>query len=174
LRSDPLAPRSGERVRERGLRTIALTLLSLAACSASSAPGASDSTPIQSPADSTGGYIVATLPPGMGTARATLYDSTGQSELASFVADAPGAPLSFWWRTAPGQTTRVALRDDTGAPYTYDLASTYTQVADPYEPNDAMDAAAPMPDGGQMTAFLFAGRGEGTTDPTAYDHYFPF
>ena len=113
---------------------------------------------IQSPDDSTGGYVLATVAPGMGTVRATIYDGTGGAALASFVADAPGAALSFWWTSAPGQKTRIALRDDGGAPYTYELTSSYTQVADPYEPNDVMDAAAPMPDGGQMSAYLFAGR----------------
>jgi hypothetical protein len=105
----------------------------------------------------------------MGTVRATLYGA-GNTELASFVADAPGAGLSFWWSSAPAETTRVALRDDGGAAYTYDLTTSYTQVADTFEPNDAMDTAAPMPDGGQMSAFLFSG----ATDPAAYDDYFRF
>jgi hypothetical protein len=106
----------------------------------------------------------------MGTVRATLYDAAGNTERASFVADAPGSGLSFWWSTAPAQTTRVALRDDGGAAYTYQLTTNYTQVADTVEPNDAMDAAAPMPDGGQMSAFLFSGK----PDPATYDDYFRF
>ena len=110
----------------------------------------------------------------MGTVRATIYDGTGGTALASFVADAPGAALSFCWASASGQQTRIALRDDGGASYTYELTSSYTQVADPYEPNDGMDAAAPMPDGGQMSAFLFAGRRGGTNDPAAYDDYYRF
>jgi len=171
--SDPLAPRSGERARERGRLTKAIVraaaILSLASCGGSS-PGAADSTPVQTPDDSTGGYVLATVAPGMGTVRATLYDSSGQTQLASFVADSPGAPLSFWWSSAPAQTTRVALRDDGGASHTYDLTTSYTQVADTFEPNDAIDTAAPMPDGGQMSAFLFSGK----TDPTAYDDYFRF
>ena len=73
-----------------------------------------------------------------------------------------------------GQQTRIALRDDGGASTTYELTSSYTQVADPYEPNDGRDAAAPMPDGGQMSAFLFAGRRGGTNDPAAYDDYYRF
>jgi len=106
----------------------------------------------------------------MGTVRATIYDAAGNTQLASFVADAPGSGLSFWWSSAPAQTTRIALRDDAGASYTYDLTTTYTQVADAFEPNDAMDSAAPMPDGGQMSAFLFSGK----TDPAAYDDYYRF
>jgi hypothetical protein len=114
--------------------------------------------------------VLATVAPGMGTVRATIYDGAGQTELGSFVADGPGAALSFYWASASGQTTRVALRDDGGGPYTYELATTYTQVADPFEPNDSMDAAALMPDGGQMSAFLFAGG----RDAAAYDDYYRF
>ena len=175
--SDPLAPRNAERVRERGRQMIAIASVAaaLAACGGGALPsGAGASTPVQSPDDRTGGYVVATVAAGMGTPRATIYDGTGQTELASFVADAPGAPLSFWWTSAPGQTTRVTLRDDAGAPNTYDLTTSYVPVADPFEPNDAMDAATPMPAGGQMSAFLFAGRRDGATDPTAYDDYFRF
>jgi hypothetical protein len=149
-------------------------LLSLAGCGGGSASGDGDFVMIQSPDDSTGGYVLAMVPPGMGTVRATIYDGTGGTAFASFVADAPGAALSFWWTSAPGQQTRIALRDDGGAPYTYELTSSYTPVADPYEPNDAADTAAPMPDGGQMSAFLFAGRRAGTTDPAAYDDYYRF
>jgi hypothetical protein len=180
--SDPLAPRSGERVRvrgrrEHGRRTTAIAsaavILSLAACGTSSPGAPANSTPIQSPDDQTGGYIVATVAPGMGTPRATIYDASG-SELASFVADAAGAGLSFWWTSAPGQTTRVALRDDAGVDYKYELTSTYTQVADTFEPNDFMDASALMPDNGQMSAFLFAGRKGAASDPATYDDYYRF
>jgi hypothetical protein len=170
--SDPFAPRSGERVRERG--RAALILAALAGCGGGSATADGDFMMIQSPDDSTGGYMLANVPPGMGTVRATIYDGTGGPALASFVADAPGAGLSFWWTSASGQQTRIALRDDGGASYTYELTSSYTQVADPYEPNDGMDAAAPMPDGGQMSAFLFAGRRGGASDPAAYDDYYRF
>jgi hypothetical protein len=128
----------------------------------------------QSPADSTGGYVTATVPAGMGTPRATLYDGSGQTQLASFAADSPGAALSFWWTSAPGQTTRIALHDDAGTSYKYDLTPNYTQVLDTFEPNDATDAATPMPDGGQMSAFLFAGRAGANNDPAAYDDYYRF
>ena len=37
-----------------------------------------------------------------------------------------------------------------------------------------MDAAAPMPEGGQMSAYLFAGRHDAANDPAAYDDYFRF
>jgi hypothetical protein len=110
----------------------------------------------------------------MGTVRATIYDGRGGPELASFVADAPGAALSFWWTSAPGQTTRIALRDDAGGPYSYELTSNYVQVADAFEPNDAMDAAAAMPTDGQMSAFLFAGRIGGAGDAGAYDDHYRF
>jgi hypothetical protein len=150
-------------------------LLSLAGCGGSSATPAADSMPIQSPDDGTGGYIVATVAAGMGTTRATIYDGAGNTQLASFVADGPGAPLSFWWTGAPGQTTRIALLDETGAPCTAcQLTSSYTQVADTFEPNDFMDAAALMPADGQMSAFLFAGRRDATADPAAYDDYYRF
>jgi len=176
--SDSLAPRSGERARERGRRPLALAtaaaILSFAACgTGNSPPGGGDAQPIQTPDDQTGGYVVATVAAGAGTPRATLYDASG-AQLASFVADAPGAALSFWWTSAPAQTTRVALSDDAGAPNTYELTTSYTQVADAFEPNDAMDAATPMPDGGQMTAFLFAGRRDGSNDPAAFDDYYRF
>jgi len=130
--------------------------------------------PIQSPDDQTGGYILATVAAGMGTPRATLYDGSGHTQLASFVADAPGAALSFWFTSARGQTTRVALSDDGGADTKYELTSNYVQVADAFEPNDAMEGATPMPAGGQMSAFLFAGRHDGAFGPGDYDDFFHF
>jgi len=173
--SGPLAPRSGERVRVRGRTyaiSVAAVLLSLSACGTNSSGGA-DATPFQSPDDHTGGYIVATVPAGMGTPRATIYDASG-AQLGSFVADAPGAALSVWWTTAPNQTTKIAVRDDAGSDTKYDLTPNYTQVADTFEPNDAMDAATPMPADGQMSAFLFAGQRSGKNDPATYDDYFRF
>ena len=178
--SDPLAPRSGERVRVRGRRGMTTAraagalILSLVGCGGSNPPADSEAQTIQSPDDATGGYLQATVAPGMGTVRATIYDGEGKAVIASFVADAPGAALSFWWTSAPGQQTRVALRDDGGASYSYDLTSSYTPVADAYEPNDATGAATPMPADGQMSAFLFAGRRDGTNDPAAYDDYYRF
>jgi len=173
--SDPLSPRSGERARVRGRRPLtlatALLLASLAACGGSSSPPDGTSTPFQSPADSTGGYVIATAAPGTGTPHATVYDSSSGSQLGSFVADAPGAGLSFWFTTPPNHETRIAVRDDAGSNTTYDLTTIYTPVADPFEPNDAMDTAAPMPGDGQMTAFLFAG---GAKDPAAFDDHYRF
>jgi hypothetical protein len=128
---------------------------------------------IQSPDDEIGGYVQATVAPGMGTVRATIYDGAG-AELGSFVAEAPGAALSFYWASGSSQQTRIALRDDGGAPYTYELTSQYTPVADPYEPNDVMAAAAPIPEGGQMSAYLFAGRQDTASDPVAYDDHYRF
>ena len=181
MKSGPLSRLSGplSRLRERArvrvrLIATAATILSLASCGASPPPIEGDVTPFQSPADSTGGYVLATVAPGMGMPRATIFDGTGQTQLATFVADAPGAGLSFWFTTAPGQTTQVSLRDDGGGDFKYQLATSYTPVADAFEPNDAMDAATPMPDGGQMTAFLFAGRRDGASDPAAYDDYYRF
>jgi hypothetical protein len=176
--SDPLAPDRGERVRERGRGASAIAsamaVLALVGCGGSDPAADGDFQTIDSPDDQTGGYVLATVAPGMGTVRATIYDGAGQAVIGSFVADAPGAALSFWWASAPGQRTRVALRDEGGASYTYELTSNYMQVADAYEPNDAMDAAAPMPEGGQMSAYLFAGRRDGANDPAAYDDYFRF
>jgi hypothetical protein len=163
----------------RGLRitTIitATAALALAAggCGDNGSATAGISTSFQSPSDSTGGYVIATVPAGMGTPRATLYDGS-DAQLASFVADAPGAGLTFWWTTAPNQTTRIAIHDDAGANYTYDLTPSYTQVPDPYEPNDATDTATPMPDGAQMSAFLFAGRRPNASEAAAYDDYYRF
>ena len=157
------------------LAACAAAVLALAGCGGGD-PSAADGdfVTIQSPDDLTGGYVQATVAPGMGTVRATIYDGTGQTEVASFVADAPGAALSFYWASASGQQTRIALRDEGGAPYTYELTSNYTQVADPYEPNDVMAAAAPMPEGGQMSAYLFAGRHDAANDPAAYDDHYRF
>lgn len=157
------------------LAACAAAILALAGCGGGG-PSAADGdfVTIQSPDDLTGGYLQATVAPGMGTVRATIYDGAGQTEIASFVADAPGTALSFYWASAPGQQTRIALRDEGGAPYTYDLMSNYTQVADPYEPNDVMAAAAPMPEGGQMSAYLFAGRHDAANDPAAYDDHYRF
>jgi hypothetical protein len=164
--------------RRAQLAAAAAMAVSLAACGGDEAQtdGAGIET-IQSPDDQTGGYLQATVTPATGTVRVTIYDGAGQAELATFVGDAPGAALSFYWASAPGQQTRIGIRDDGGgggAPLTYELTSGYTQVADPYEPNDAMDTAAPMPEGGQMSAYLFAGRHDAANDPTAYDDYYRF
>ena len=157
------------------LAACAAAILALAGCGGGDPSVADgDFVTVQSPDGLTGGYLQATVAPGMGTVRATIYDGTGQTEVASFVADAPGAALSFYWASAPGQQTRIALRDEGGAPYTYELTSNYTPVADPYEPNDVMAAAALMPEGGQMSAYLFAGRPDAANDPAAYDDHFRF
>ena len=128
---------------------------------------------VQSPEDGSGGYLQATAG-SAGTLRATVYDGTGQTDLGTFVADAPGATLAFYWASSPGQKTLIAIGDDAGSTGAYQLTFAYTQVADPYEPNDAMDAAAPIPDGGQMSAYLFAGRHDTGNDPAAYDDYYRF
>ena len=151
--------------------------VSLAACGGGDPAGQTDNgnlVMIQSPDDEIGGYVQATVAPGMGTVRATIYDGAGQVELGSFVADAPGAALSFYWVSGSSQQTRIVLSDDGGAPYTYELTSQYTPVTDPYEPNDVMAAAAPMPEGGQMSAYLFAGRDDAANDPAAYDDHYRF
>jgi hypothetical protein len=170
-----LRERARVRVRGAALTTTAAILL-LANCGGGDSPGpaAPGEVRFQSPDDETGGYVLATVSPGMGTVRATLYDDTSGTELASFVADALGAGLSFWWTSASSQFTRITLRDDGGADYTYELTPNYVQVADTFEPNDAMGAATPMPDGGQMSAFLFAGRRGDSTDPAAADDYYRF
>jgi len=131
---------------------------------------------IQSPGDATGGYVQATIGEVSGTVRVTIYDDTGKTELGSFVAEAPGAPLSFYWASAAGQQTRIAVTDEAGGgtPYAYQLTTNYTAVADPFEPNDAMTAAAAVPDGGQMSAYLFAGRHDASNDPAAFDDYYRF
>jgi hypothetical protein len=154
---------------------VAASVWSLAGCGGGDpAMGDGDFMTVQSPDDQTGGYVQASVAAGMGTVRATVYDGTGRTELGSFVAEAPGAALSFYWTSGPGQQTRVALRDEGGASYPYELTWNYTPVADVYEPNDAMDKAAAMPDGGQMSAYLFAGRQDAGSDPTAYDDYYRF
>jgi hypothetical protein len=131
---------------------------------------------IQSPGDATGGYVQATIAEVSGTVRVTIYDDAGTTELGSFVADAAGAPLSFYWASGAGQQTRIAVTDDAGGgmPYAYQLTTSYTAVPDPFEPNDAMTAAATVPDGGQMSAYLFAGRHAANNDPAAYDDYYRF
>jgi hypothetical protein len=137
--------------------------------------GDADYLAITSPGDATGGYLQATIIQTTGTVRVTIYDEAAQAELGSFVADAPGAPLSIFWASASGQQTRIAITDEAGGtPYTYELQTSYTAVPDPFEPNDAMDAAANVPDGGQMSAYLFAGRHDAGNDPTAYDDYYRY
>jgi len=159
----------------RGLRIAAIVATTaLGACSGDNVSQTTGiTTSFQSPSDSTGGYVIATVPAGMGTPRATLYDGSN-AQLASFVADGPGAGLTFWWTTAPNQTTLIALHDDAGANYTYDVTPSYTQVDDPYEPNDATNTATPMSDGVQMSAFLFAGRLPAASEAAAFDDYYRF
>jgi hypothetical protein len=139
------------------------------------AAGDADYLSIQSPGDAAGGYVQATIAEASGTVRVTIYDDAGTTELGSFVADAAGAPLSFYWASGAGQQTRIAVTDEAGGtPYAYQLTTSYTAVPDPFEPNDAMAAAALIPDGGQMSAYLFAGRHEASNDPAAYDDYYRF
>jgi hypothetical protein len=131
---------------------------------------------IQSPDDEIGGYVLVTVAGATGVVRATIYDDAGQVELGSFVADAPGAGLSFYWASGSAQQTRFAVRDEGGAglPYAYQLTAAYTPVADAFEPNNDMAAAAVMPEGGQMSAYLFAGRHDAANDPAAYDDHYRF
>ena len=159
------------------MKWAAAMLLALAGCGGGSTAPAADAMPIQSPDDQTGGYVVAMVAPetGSGSVHATLSDASGHTQLASFSADSAGAPLSFWWTSAPGQTTRIALTSDSGAACTgCQLTTSYTQVADAFEPNDFMDASAMMPADGQMSAFLFAGRRDGMNDPAAWDDFYRF
>ena len=137
------------------------------------ASGDTDYLSIQSPDDATGGYVRRRSVEASGTVRVTVYDDTGKTEIGSVVADAPGAPVSFYWASGAAQKTRIAVRDEAGggAAYTYQLTTSYTAIADPFEPNDTMDTAAWVPDGGQMSAYLFAGAGN---DATAYDDYYRF
>jgi hypothetical protein len=175
--SGPLSRlRERARVRARLIAAIGCAaVMSLAGCGNDGSTTVDDNlVTYQSPDDETGGYVMATVAPGTGTVRATIYDGSGKTELASFVADAPGAGLSFWWTSASSQFTRIALRDDAGSDTKYELTPNYVQVADAFEPNDAMDAATPMPDGGQMSAFLFAGRRDGASDPAAWDDHYRF
>lgn len=138
------------------------------------AAGSTSSLCVQSPTDGTGGYLQATVGSAAGTLRATIYDGAGQTDLGTFAADAPGGALSFYWTSSPGQNAVIAIGDDGGNAGAYQLMVTYTQVADPFEPNDAMDAAAAIPDGGQMSAYLFAGGNDAASDPAAYDDYYRF
>jgi hypothetical protein len=137
------------------------------------ASGDTDYLSIQSPEDATGGYVLATIGEASGTVRVTVYDDSGKTEIGSVVAAAPGAPVSFYWASGAAQKTRIAVKDEAGggAAYTYQLTTSYTAIADPFEPNDTMDTAAWVPDGGQMSAYLFAGAG---TDATAFDDYYRF
>jgi len=176
--SDPLSRlRERARMRARWSQAIATTaaLLSFAGCGGGSSTAPADAMTFQSPADQTGGYVLATVPAGTGTPRATIYDATGTTQLASFTAASPGAALSFWFTSAPGQQTRIALQDDAGGSCSCQLTTNYTAVADTHEPNDAMEAATPMlADGTQMSAFLFAGRHDGSNDPADYDDFYRF
>ena len=70
---------------------------------------------IQSPDDATGGYVQATIGEASGTVRVTIYDEMrDRPSSGSFVADAAGAPLSFYWASGAGQQTRIAVTDEGG------------------------------------------------------------
>ncbi len=129
---------------------------------------------VGAPGDQTGGIVRATIDNvGAGTVRVAVYDAAGGKELGAFVADAPGAPVSFFFAISPGGGARIAVTDAGGAtsPYSYDLTSSYAPVPDSFEPNDAQQAAAPMTAGTSLEGYLFAGTGEPSA---AYDDYYRF
>ena len=137
--------------------------------------GDTDHFALRAPSDALGGYVQGAITDASGTVRVTVLDEAGSKELASFVAPGPGEPVSFFVAMAPGVDARISVKDEGGAPapYTYKLATTYTAVADTYEPNDTQSAAAPI-ELGTATAYLFAARREAKDDPAAYEDWYRF
>jgi hypothetical protein len=132
---------------------------------------------VTAPGDGVGGYVQASvIGAGAAAVRLTAYDGTGTAELARFGSQGPGAAATFFLAVAPGQDYRFAVaNEDTFAePYTYTLATTYTQVPDSSEPNDTLGAPTPLAVGAPLQAYLFAGRHGGEDDPDAYDDYYRF
>jgi hypothetical protein len=129
---------------------------------------------IGAPTDSTGGYVLATVGDvAGGTVRVQVFDGAGTTEIASFVAAGPDAPVTFFLAIAPGRNGRIAISDAGGAPgpYTYRLTTSYQAVGDAFEPNDTPDGAAAMSTGTPLDAFMFAGAYDGAT---AYDDHYRF
>lgn len=134
---------------------------------------------VTAPSDKTGGYLVVSLGEvGTGTTRVVVYDDAGTGEMGRFSADAAGGTVAFFLAVAPGQSYRLAVSDVGGTaatmPYTYKLSTTYTAVADSYEPNDTRDTAAAISVGTPIQAFTFAGREGVDVDPATYDDYYHF
>jgi hypothetical protein len=139
------------------------------------AAGDADHFALRAPDDRAGGYIQGSITGAAGVVRVTVYDQAGGTELASFVAPGPEAPVTFFLAVSPSADARIAVRDAGGAasPYPYQLATAYTPLADPYEPNESRETAAEIGPGDSM-AYLFAVRRDAGDDPIAYDDWYYF
>jgi hypothetical protein len=106
--------------------------------------------------------------------RVTVYGQTHDAELGHVVAADVGGGLEFFLALAAGTTYRLAVRDEGTfvAPYTYRMTSSFTPVADAYEPNDSVAAAASMSAGAPIDAFLFAGATTASLGAAAHDDYY--
>jgi hypothetical protein len=128
------------------------------------------------PASAAGGYVLIQIDEvSAGTVRATIYGSD-DSKMWIFTATAPGAPVVFHLAAAPGATYHLAVEDggDFPGPYTYRLTSTFSPIADTFEPNDTPDRAAPITVGTPAAAFLYAGAATLTPNAADWDDYYRF
>ena len=107
------------------------------------------------------------------TVRATLY-GPDNSMIGAFTAADPGAALVFHLAAAGGLTYRLLIDDGGGftAPYSYRLISTFSPIADTFEPNDTPDKAATITMGTPAAAFLFAGAASMTAADAAWEDYY--
>jgi hypothetical protein len=139
------------------------------------AAGDADHFALRAPADRAGGYVQGSITGAAGIVRVTVYDPAGGAELASFVAAGPEMPVTFFFAVSPSADARIAVSDAGGAasPYPYQLATVYTALADPYEPNESQDTAAEIGPG-TSTAYLFAAQRDAGDDPIAYDDWYYF
>src|SRR5688572_11722909 len=105
---------------------------------------------LTAPDDRTGGYVHASLI-GAGSARLIVYEGAGTTELARF--EPQGLEVSFFLALAPGRQYRVAIANGGPlAPSVYSFVARYLPVPDAFEPNDTLDAAAPLAIGAPLQA----------------------
>jgi hypothetical protein len=85
-----------------------------------------------------------------------------------------GEPLNLRWATAPGQKYTMWL--DTGFQEgrnwsRYGFQVRYTRVEDPFEPNNSVAEARPIPLGMPVQAYFFAGNAASGTTSNADDYF---
>ncbi len=103
----------------------------------------------------------------------TIYAASDNGEIASKYETDPGKSLSMWLTVASGAKYRVALNPfASSSNISYDLALSYTGLADAYEPNNRKEDAKPLTLGTAIQASAAAVSAASTfTDADAEDWF---
>lgn len=125
---------------------------------------------ITAPSDPAGGYLqISFTGVGMVSLQVTAYNVSDNGLIDTAYADTAGQDLHLFFALASGQKYRLAVHAfaEVGrAPATYTMKSTYTRIADTFEPNDTRETAKPITLGMPIMAYLFAGHRTARIEPS--------